>query len=370
MPRLSANLPALRTAGPLIVDAVTREPVRLRGVNRSGLEYAEPSAGAGVGSGAVAGTGGGFLEAACLSRAEIEEIACGWGANVIRLPFTQDFVLRGRGAASAADYLDAIDQAIAWAADCGAYTLLDLQWLDATRVFGMNGDFTFNRVPPLPDGESGDVWAILAARYRDEPAVLFDLFNEPHDPMPDDSADLLAVDEQGRVTRRWGRAVRMEHWRPWAKYLIDTIRAEHPSALIFVSGVRWAYDLRGLPFRDERDGVLLPNMVYSTHVYPWTRTHPLRLTGGPADWSRAFGHLAGIVPLFAGEWGGTDDHVDWGEQALAYFEQSGIGWTAWSWADWPHLVRGCRTGDYTPTAFGTLVRRGLLANRAAQGRTT
>lgn len=349
MAQLSAALPPLRTAGAFIIDSRTDDPIVLRGVNRSGLEYAEPGEGT-------------FLDAAGITREEIEEIVRGWGATVIRLPFTQDVVLRGRGARTPADYLEAIDRVVAWAAEFGAYTLLDLQWLDRDRVFGMNGDFTFNRVPPLPDQESGAVWARLASRYRDEPAVLFDLFNEPHDPLPDDSSDLLHISAAGLVEPRPGRSVRARHWRPWARHLIDTIRAEHPTALIFVSGVRWAYDLRGLPFRDDA-GAPVPNLVYSTHVYPWSRTHPLRLAGGENDWSRAFGHLAGIVPLFAGEWGGADEHLPWGEALLRYFDRHAIGWTAWSWADWPHLVCNCRQRDYTPTAFGQLVRSSLLAHR-------
>lgn len=356
-------LPPLRAAGAHIINIQSGEPVRLRGVNRSGLEYADPKLerrddASGHRADGDGGERNAFLNAACITRAEIEEIVCGWGANIIRLPFTQEFVLRGRGGRPAAEYLDALDRVIAWAAECGAYTLLDLQWLDGERVFGTNGDFTFNRVPPLPEAETIDAWALLAARYRDEPAVLFDLFNEPHDPLPDDSTELLAIDADGRIVPREGRGVRMEHWRPWARHLIDTIRAEHPASLIFVSGVRWAYDLRGLPDLNRE------NIVYSTHVYPWTRTHPLRFAGGAArDWHRAFGHLVGTAPLFAGEWGGTDDHIAWGAQLLDYFEQHGIGWTAWSWADWPHLVHGCRAADYTPTAFGALVRRGLMANR-------
>ena len=42
------------------------------------------------------------------------------------------------------------------------------------------------RVAPTPDANSSVLWRTLAERYRDEPAVLFDLFNEPHDPLDDD----------------------------------------------------------------------------------------------------------------------------------------------------------------------------------------
>ena len=349
---LSFGLAPLTTAGPLIVSAATREPVWLRGVNRSGLEYAEPDGSRD------------FLAAVGITEDEIATIAREWGARIIRLPFTQDFVLRGRRGRSAADYLDALDRVVAWAARHGCYTLLDLQWLDADRVFGMNADFTWNRVPPLPDARTAETWAILASRYRDEPAVLFDLFNEPHDPLPDDSAVLHGIAEDGThgptVVPLRHRRVRMREWQPWARHLIATIRAEHPTSLIFVSGIRWAYDLRGMPLTvSASSSEDLPNIVYSTHVYPWCRTAPIIAGSYERDWHRAFGHLVGRVPLFVAEWGGTADHLAFGVRLLRYLESHRIGWTAWSWADWPHLVADCRACDYTPSAFGALVQAAL-----------
>ena len=130
----------------------------------------------------------------------------------------------------------------------------------------------------------------------------------------------------------------MTEWGPWAELLIDTIREEAPDALVFVSGTNWAYDLRGFPLNRE-------NLVYSTHVY--------RNKG--EEWFGAFGYLAGHVPVFAGEFGGGDQDLEWGTELLDYFDELGMGWTAWSWSDHPHLVDGL--GE--PTAFGRLVRERL-----------
>jgi endoglucanase len=334
MPRLSGALAPLATAGTHIIDANTGAPVRLRGVNRSGLEYSRS------------------LDAAGMTRAEMLEIVGVWNASIIRLPFNQDFAFRVEG------YLDAMDQAIVWAAELGAYTLLDLQWLDIDRAFGTNGDMSINHVPPLPDPQTIVLWTMLAERYREEPAVLFDLFNEPHRPLSDDSNELYILTPDGVPVTTSSRRVGMREWQPWAHRLIDAIRIVHPAALIFVAGTSWAYDLRGLPLVDTR-GVPLANIVYSTHVYPWTRTRTLRFEPWEADWHRAFGHLATRVPVFAGEWGGTTDDLLWGQRLLAYFDMHNIGWTAWSWADWPHLVVSARDGDWTPTPFGELVRGGL-----------
>ena len=273
------DLPLLTTDGPDVLRADTREPVILRGVNRSGLEYAAP-------------------DQHGITAAEIDEICGHWGSRIIRLPFNQDWVLNRPG------YLETLDQVIAWAAERGAYTLLDLQWLDVER-----------KIAPLPDLNSPKTWGLLAERYKQNPAVLFDLYNEPHD-------------------------TTVEDWCYWATLLTDTIRAVHPDALVFVGGLNWAYDLRDVVIDRQ-------HIVYSTHVYP-NKTATL-------DPYEAFGHRADEgEPLFAGEWGGWDQHLEWGEQMATYFDQLGMGWTAWSWCDEPHLKRH---GAITP--FGSLVRRSL-----------
>src|SRR3954469_132815 len=100
---LSHHLPELATAGNRIVRADTGDAVLLRGVNRSGMEYSEPGA-------------AGFLAAAQLTQDEICQIVSNWKANIIRLPFDQDWCLHGGRGHSAEEYLACIDQVIA----CGA----------------------------------------------------------------------------------------------------------------------------------------------------------------------------------------------------------------------------------------------------------
>ncbi len=266
-------LPALTTRGNRIVRRDTGEPVLLRGVNRSGFEYADDPG---------------------ITAEEIATIVTGWKANIIRLPFNQQRVF-DLGEA----YLRRIDQTIAWAAELGAYTLLDLQWL-------------VNEIAPLPDQHSPRLWRMLANRYYDNPAVLYDLYNEPHD-------------------------VSAAQWNASATLLTDTIRAVHIHALIFVSGLDWGYDLGGVH-------VDAPGIVYSTHVYPDKH----------APWKKAFGRIAKDKPVFAGEWGGWDQHLAWGSKLARYFDRLGMGWTAWSWTDKPHLQH---EGIATP--FGAIVQRAL-----------
>jgi endoglucanase len=318
---LSHNLPPHRTSGNRVINSVTGATVVLRGVNRSGLEYCDPDE-------------QGFLSGASISRAEIQYITQQWGANIIRLPFNQHFVLRGRKGRTGEAYQEALDQVIYWGSMFGAYTLLDLQWLDAERLYGGNQNF----VAPLPNMESIELWSTLARRYKDEPAVLYDLFNEPHDRLPDDPWPLNKPD--GTTYPADQMKVTMNEWQPWARELTQAIRSENPDALVFISGTNWAYDLRGMPIDD------LDNVVYSTHVYPNKGT----------DWDGIFGELSKSVPVFAGELGGSDspDELDYVRRLLDYLGQRGIGWAAWSWYDVPKLVT-----RYAPTSFGEMVRRGL-----------
>ncbi|MCZ2151593.1 MAG: glycoside hydrolase family 5 protein [Bryobacterales bacterium] len=282
---MNAPLPSLATAGNRIVRKDTGEPVLLRGVNRSGLEYGVRA-----------------------TREEIRRIVEEWKAGIIRIPFTQQWALDSE------DYRRALDDIVRWAAEFGAYALLDLQWLRPDDDFGVNPNGSVQRIAPLPDFNSPRLWRSLAERYREEPAVLFDIYNEPH-------------------------GVPAEDWRHWARLLVNTIREVHPGSLIFVSGIDWGYDLRGVPFPGE-------NLVWSTHVYPSKQP----------GWHAAFGRAATEVPVFAGEWGGTDHDLAWGRSLAAYLRSLEIGWTAWSWNDWPHLRR-----EGNPTLFGELVRLELHA---------
>ena len=304
----SFSLPRLSASGPRIVDS-TGNSVLLRGVNRSGLEYSQRA----------------------IPHEELAHITQDWGVNIVRLPFNQDWVLNAPG------YLEVLDEVIERVTRNGAYALLDLQWLDAERAFGPARQF----VAPLPNPDTEQMWSLLARRYGANPSVLFDLFNEPHDRAWDDPYPLHCHD--GSQYHAEHRQVSMTEWQPWAELLIDAIRAEAPETLIFVSGTEWAYDLRGFPLDRE-------NLVYSTHVY----------RGMGEDWFGAFGFLAGHAPVFAGEFGGSEGDLEWGQQLLDYFDELEMGWTAWSFADRPHLVD---RQTLEPTAFGRLVRDRLRRPR-------
>jgi hypothetical protein len=321
------------TVGNRILRADTMSPIILRGVNRSGLEYSEPS-------------GEGFLAAAGMSQNEIHMIVGDWGANVVRIPFNQDWCLNGRGVFSAETYLSSLDRIVAWASALGAYTILDLQWLDVETAYGnlhhpVLGR-TVNHVPPAPNEQTILLWQMLAERYQNEPAVLFDLLNEPHDPLKDDPHPLHVISADGRVVESDRRILSSHDWARWATLLATEIRRIKPGGIILVSGIDWGFDLSEIK-------IDAPDIVYSAHIY--SNRHRF-------VWRRAIGRSR-KVPIFVGEWGGTEDDLTFGKTLAAKMRALGLGWTAWSWSDFPHLVSSAQTGDHTPSLFGALVRNEL-----------
>ncbi|MBM3759367.1 MAG: glycoside hydrolase family 5 protein [Acidobacteria bacterium] len=257
----------LATKGRHIIDAATGQPLLLRGVNMSGIEYLRK-----------------------ITREELHEAVVGWNCDIVRIPFVQSKVAN-------IEYVDELRQVVQWLWVMGSFAILDLQWLSAE-----------SGVAPEPNLGSIACWETLAHAFNDAPYVIFDLLNEPHD-------------------------VPAKQWVEWAYLLTDTVRAVDPERVVMVGGLDWAYDLRGVHLD-------LPNVIYSTHVYP----------NKGKQWDRCFGDFAWEKPVFAGEFGGWDEDLDWGRELLAYFDARQMGWTAWSWRDKPHLLG---------TPFGELVKSAL-----------
>jgi endoglucanase len=332
---LSHGLPELLTSGNRILRSDTMNPVLLRGINRSGLEYSEPSA-------------AGFLDAAQFTEDELREMMLNWRANIVRLPFNQDWCLHGRSGHPAEEYLASLDQVISWTSALGAYTILDLQWLDADTVYGYTEDEhgvqKANHVPPTPNADTILLWRILAERYRNEPAVLFDLLNEPHDALQDDFLPLHLVGPGGEILDSYDSVVGPEDWVRWANLLTIEVRKIRPDGIVMVGGVDWAFDLRQIR-------VNAPNIVYSAHIYPNRKLD---------DWGKALGDW-NQAPVFVGEWGGKEENLGFGHKLADVMRRRGLGWTAWSWVDNPTLVFQPRAPNYRPTPFGELVRTELQA---------
>jgi hypothetical protein len=115
--------------------------------------------------------------------------------------------------------------------------VLDLHWSDC-------GEWGTNIAQhSMPDQNSVVFWKDCAAAYQNHPAVIFDLYNEPHDVTWDIWLNGGTITDRPN-TRRGGpprtfEAVGMQN-------LLDTVRATGAKNLVIAGGLDWAYDFSGI----------------------------------------------------------------------------------------------------------------------------
>jgi hypothetical protein len=200
------------------------------------------------------------------------------------------------------------------------------------------------RHSPMPTQRTWRFWRGITSRYRADPQVIFDLFNEPEHRIGRTTLSWRCWHDGGSACPQPG----FKGMQPLARY----VRRRAPN-LIWIDGRFSQLDqVKSWPIWGARP------MMYSVH-------HPQ----GPhtaANWSRQFGWLAQQrwAPVVDGEW--TNFAARRGEcwpdaparvpAYLAYLQRLRIGMTVWKLGGWDkHGTRGgvLTTLDPTrPTGFG------------------
>lgn len=152
--------------------------------------------------------------------------------------------------------------------------------------------------------ESKAFFTEIAKRYKDEPAVIYEICNEPNG-----GAD-------------WSRDI-----KPYAKQLVETIRKQSQKGIILIGSSTWSQDVH-LAAADPVPG---DNLMYTLHFYAGTHGQWLR--------DRADDALKAGLPLFVSEWGTSSADGSGGvflnesRQWLDFLEKKGISWANWSLCD-------------------------------------
>jgi hypothetical protein len=279
---VEAAPPELKTSGNKIVVKATGVPVRLTGVNIPSLEWGQ----------------GEYI------MTSLEVAVRSWKANVIRLPVSNVSWFGSNALA----YRATVDAFIARASDLDAYVILDLH--DYVKTTAAHATF----------------WDDAADRYKNNPAVLFGLLNEPH-----------TVSEQV-----WRNG---DSEGPGMQGLLERVRATGANNIVLAGGLDWGYKLLNLlPAYALVDTASGNGVVYDSHVYPW-KTYIHKDVGNPAQ----------QYPVLLGEFGhpgGTtfndltfEPEDIWVPRLLDWADTQNLHWTGWCFypgadprmlADWNH----------------------------------
>lgn len=283
----------------------------------------------------------------------------GWGSNCLRLPLSQDrwFGMESGQVGGGAKYRELVDDIVQAAAKKGAYVVLDLHWSNAGAWKVSNSQHK------MPDLNSQVFWIDAANRYANNPAVLFDLYNEPRDVSWDVWRNGGDVSEKTDDKSDDKSDREIVYRTPGMQPLLEAIRATGARNIVVASGLDWGYDLSGVADKyalkdSQGDGVM-----YSTHIYPWE--------GARAEnWDPHVAVAAAKYPVLVGEVGcepdaKQEDPMTWAPKSLKYIDDRNLNWTAWCFH--PSASPRLLLDWHTPTPYwGAFAKIALLNQSAAR----
>jgi hypothetical protein len=310
----SSSMPLpLQVVGTHLVNS-RGERVRLRGVNAAALEWSSNGEGH-------------ILQTVAVAIRD-------WHVNHVRLPLAQDrwFGKAKEQKVEGKAYRALVKQVVDLCASNGCYVVLDLHWSDAGE-WGQNiGQHV------MPDRNSLAFWKEVAQAYKDHPAVIFDLYNEPHDVSWDVWRD------GGKVTEKARGGQKREFEAVCMQAMLDTVRATGAKNVVIVGGLDWSYDLSGFLKGYQLVDRTGNGLLYANHAYPFKGDKVER-------WISKMEAATKTLPVIVSEFGppGTREEP-WLRQVLQALEDHQWDWTAWDMhpAASPCLIRDWR---YTPTTF-------------------
>ena len=275
-----------------------------------------------------------------------------WKANAVRLPMNEMFwfgrsPLQKDGGKA---YREKIDQIITLTANRGAYLILDLHRFRA------------------PKAEHAEFWKDAAEHYKNHPAVLFDLFNEPHgiswkvwrdgghvgNPKKLDESAFLTPEE--KKANEGFESIGMQA-------LVDAVRSTGAKNIVIAGGLGWAGDLSGVAEGFTLEDKTGNGVMYSWHQYNWHK-----------GWAKTVLPTAAKYPIFVGEVGADTHKMDfiphdiqedpytWVPDMLGFIQKHRLNWTAWCFHPkaTPVMISDWK---YTPTPYW-----GVFAKEAFAGK--
>jgi hypothetical protein len=325
----ATKLPALKVVGTRILDDKD-QPVRLRGVNAASLEWTSN------GEGHILQT--------------VNVAIRDWHVNIIRLPLSQD---RWFGKApeqhdEGKAYRDLVREVVETCTTQQCYIILDLHWSDVNEWGANIGQHS------MPDLNSVAFWKDFAPLYANNPGVLFDLYNEPHDVSWEvwlNGGEILDKPNGRNQVAKNYTCVGMQT-------MLDTVRATGAKNVVIAGGLDWAYDFSGILAGRQLSDPEGNGVIYANHCYDQK--------GDSVDaWIDKMEKASATLPVMVSEFGGNSGPSkrapadNWLLHVLQAIEDHQWSYTAWDLhpAAGPTLISDW---NYTPSPrYGVFVKEAL-----------
>jgi len=309
----------------LLIDG-NGQPVRLVGVNKSGSEY-------------MCVHDWNYFD----GQANSATVAAmkSWKINVVRVPLNEDCWLGINGVSpkfSGKNYRSAINTWVTTLQSAGIYAILDLH-------VSAPGATKATYMEKMADADhSTDFWSSVAAYFKSNHGVIFDLFNEPNQIN-------WSCWRDGCTTKEGWQTAGMQD-------MVTAIREEDATQPIMLEGIGQATDLSQWFAYKPLDP--LNQLIASNHNYSG-----MNFSNNLDAWNRKYAPIAAVVPLVTGELGQPDCSHGYIDKYMNWADENNVSYLAWTWnatsKSWPcssHSLIADESG--TPSPYGIGFRDHLL----------
>ena len=342
-PKSTGDELSVRVQGSRFID-MEGKAVQLRGVNVSGFEFvavqgwspADPS-------GAQSGQPGGPNWSAIKS----------WQANTVRIPLNEASWLgqpctdtRGvvRDPDPGNNYRASVQEQVRQAIKAGLYVIVDLHW-------SAPGDTCPMLQTQMANADhSIDFWISVANTFKKQPAVLFELFNEPFMNFGFSGNDWqYMMKGVGGSFSSYPATSGDGNWqdlkRPWAvasyQAMLDAVRATGATNVVLIAGMQYAQDLsKWLQYRpvDPLKQVAAVWHPYSTFGADWGTPAYAQPNYAPQVFQDVLRIQAAGFPVIATETGDRNTPGTQGAPLVSnittWADRNNVSVIGWAWNVW------------------------------------
>lgn len=338
--------PQLHVSGNKLVDASGNQVV-LHGMDRSGTEF-DCVQGNGIFDGPN-------------DQASVTAIKS-WGAavNAVRVPLNEacwnaESYVNSAYAGTA--YQQAVKAYVSLLNANGIVAILDLHWTDGAYTGSSSGCSSAQATcqKPMPDQtQAVPFWTSVAAAFKGNDAVVFDLFNEPYPERADNNNET----EGWQCWLNGGSScVGISYPVAGMQTLVNAVRSAGANNVLMLGGLEYSNDLTQWLQYEPADPD--HNLAASWHSYNFNACST------QSCWTSQVAPVVARVPVVAGEIGENDCAGSYIGPLATWLNSENTSYLAWTWNNWSGA---CASGpvlitDYTgtPTAYGAAYKSILQA---------
>ena len=296
-----------------------------------------------------------------MDDAAVGAIASWAGTNVVRVPVNEDCWMAHPNippAFAGANYIAAIQTYVTTLHQHGLVAIIDLHWTDGlynnmldacvvpSNTMGIDASQAICQ-KPMPDAPTSvPFWTSVANTFKNDPATIFDLFNEP---FPDfflgsGAPSWTCWRDGGTACGSMLRDTAGNNVPVAGMQLVNAVRGTGARNVIMLGGLSFSNDVSQMASFLPSDPT--GNLAASWHSYNFNAC------SNSGCWQSNIAPLAAKMPVITSEIGENDCNHNYIDGLMAFMDANKISYLAWAWNTDFGCLALVSAYDGTPSTFG------------------